>query len=98
MLKDEFFDTHMNLVHEKKISCVYRYLLVSDSLHNLFLHFRKKRLKMLKNVFSKNVLELLPQINSSYRLLNFKNRLLLFRRPGRQSQATRARAVDIGEV
>jgi hypothetical protein len=44
------------------------------------LHFRKKRLKILKNVKSKNVLESLPQINSSHRLLNFKNRLLLLRR------------------
>jgi hypothetical protein len=35
----------------------------------------------LKNVKSKNVLESLPQINSSYRLLNFKNRLLLVQMP-----------------
>jgi hypothetical protein len=53
------------------------YIVTFWSLYNHFLHFRKKRHKILKNVLSKNVLELLSQINSSYRLLNFKNRLLL---------------------
>jgi hypothetical protein len=42
-----------------------------------FLHFLKKRLKILKNVSSKNVLVSIPQNNSSHRLLNVKNRLLL---------------------
>jgi hypothetical protein len=53
------------------------YIVTFWSLYNLLLHFRKKRLKILKNVLSKNFLELLPQIYSSYRLFNFKNRLLL---------------------
>jgi hypothetical protein len=43
------------------------YIVTFWSLYNLFLHFHKKRLKILKKVLSKNALESLPQINSSYR-------------------------------
>jgi hypothetical protein len=72
--KDKFLDTYMSPVHKKIFPA---YIVTFWSLYNLFLHFRKKRLKILKNVLSKNVLESHPQINTSYCLLNFKNRLLL---------------------
>jgi hypothetical protein len=50
--------------------------LVSVQCTNINSHFRKRRLQILKNVFSKSVLGLLPQLKS-YRLSTFKNRLLL---------------------